>query len=102
MANSGKNKNQRRNTGVLSDHRKVGTKFIPPTRQLLPSLREVPWVDRILPELVWLTILNDRLGIHRGTEVGAQAAKLADAIFQSEIPANFAFVSSFSLLKLEQ
>lgn len=59
---------------VLSDHKKVGKRFIPPMLQLV-SFSEVKWVDWILPELLWLGLLNDRYDLARGAELALSLAR---------------------------
>jgi len=73
MAGSRKQSKQ----GVLSDHKRVGKQFIPPFVHKLPALVDVNWVDRPLPELFWLAVLNEELGLHRGIELASSIAKEA-------------------------
>ena len=54
---------------VLADHKKVGKKFIPPFVAKLGPLDEVRWVNDLVPELVWLTLLSDRHGRKRGVDL---------------------------------
>ena len=80
---------------IFSDHKRVGKTFIPPMRQYLGEQGMVSWVDRILPELIWLAVIVENLGVKRGVEISGKIAKLANAILPKEY---FAFASSFNLL----
>jgi len=84
---------------ILGDHKKVGKTLVPPMRQYLGEQGMVSWADRILPELIWLAVIIESLGVKRGVEVCARIAKLANGILSDEY---FAFVSSFDLLNTEQ
>ena len=44
---------------VLEDHKRIGKRFVRPVLQLGP-LEQAAWIDRLLPELLWICILNDR------------------------------------------
>src|SRR2546425_13087194 len=58
---------------VLSDHKRVGKTFIPPAQHLI-GFTEVPFVERLLPEVAWvgffLRVLGNRLGISTVLEFG--------------------------------
>jgi hypothetical protein len=50
---------------VLSDHQKVGRKFIPPMQQLGPW-KDANWIGTIIPELLWIGLLNHYHGFTKG------------------------------------
>jgi hypothetical protein len=62
--------------GVLSDHKRVGKRFIPPFVHALDALREVKWIDVLLPELLWLALLNHQHGLMRGAELAVAVARV--------------------------
>lgn len=95
----GNQKKKRAESRILGDHKKVGKKFIPPLREYLGEHGMVSWVDRILPELIWILAIVENLGVKRGMEVSAGVAGWANVINSSEY---FAFASSFSLLDSKQ
>ena len=84
---------------ILNNHKKVGKTLIPPMRQYLGEQGMVSWVDQILPELIWLAVIIQKLGVKRGVEIGAKIAKLANGLLSDEY---FAFISSFDLLSSDQ
>jgi hypothetical protein len=87
---------------VLSDHRKVGSRFIPPFVDKLGQMGEVKWLDGPLPELLWLALLNDRYGLRRGADVGLRLAKEASAVVASDMKVWFAPASAFGALTPDQ
>jgi hypothetical protein len=58
---------------ILSDHKRIGKKFIPPAKHLI-GFTELPYIERILPEIVWigffLKILGDGDGIKTAIQLG--------------------------------
>lgn len=81
---------------ILSDHKRVGKKFIPLLAQL--ELQDVHWIDTVIPELIWLALLNAELGIRRGAQLTATITKLASKISRKKIKPWFALVSAFESL----
>jgi hypothetical protein len=95
----GNQKKKQSESRIFSDHKKMGKTLIPPMRQFLGDSGMISWVDQILPELIWLAVIIENLGIKRGVEIGSKIAKLANEILPEEY---FAFASSFNLLDNEQ
>jgi hypothetical protein len=96
---------------VLSDHRKVGKKFVPPMMQDF-NFQLVKFASQAIPELVWLAMLNDRFGWREGARLGVEMAKLALDISievgneakgssSHKTPDLFAFSSAFGSLSDE-
>jgi hypothetical protein len=92
-------KKEKTKSRILIDHKKIGKTLVPPMRQYLGEQGMVSWEDRILPELIWLAVIIEKLGVKRGVEIGAKIAKFANGILSNEY---FAFISSFDLLSDEQ
>jgi len=59
---------------VLSDHRKIGSRMVPPWPQLFPS-EDVRWAGHIIPELLWLGLLNDYHGWQQGAALSLALAR---------------------------
>jgi hypothetical protein len=92
----------RNQSKVLSDHRRIGSRFIPPLIHKLGQPQEMSWVDTRLPELIWLALLNQRYGVMRGAEL---ALEIARAAIDSLGPAKkiwFAPMSAYANLTEEQ
>ncbi len=77
--------NERRTRRVLGDHRQFGKRFVPPFTATLGRLNEVSWLD-MLPELLWLGMLNDRCGRHGGAALSAAVGKAFVAAVGSIAP----------------
>jgi len=85
---------------VLSDHKRVGQRFIPPFVHRLGSLHEVKWIDVPLPELLWLGLLNHRHGLKRGAELAVEIGRAAaDTVSPNKVW--FGPNSAFGKLTLE-
>lgn len=68
----------------------------------LPNLQEVSYVHQLLPEIVWIGLINDSLGYRRGTELVAQLAKTVKQLHGSKISYNFALARSYTILTPEE
>lgn len=53
---------------VLQDHKKVATNFQTPLNQL--NIQEITYVNRIVPEVIWILILNNKFGFKVGVDIG--------------------------------
>src|SRR2546426_5506644 len=62
---------------VLKDHKRVGKRFLPPFLYLIGNMHETKWLDRPVPELVWITLLIGSLGLRRANQVAVDLAKAA-------------------------
>jgi len=81
MSNKKASKN-RGGTAVLSDHQKIGTRFVPPMAQL--NMKATRWVDGMMPELLWQGLLVGRYGVREGLGLALTLAKAANNSFPSE------------------
>lgn len=86
---------------VLSDHKRVGKRFIPPLLQVAP-FHDLSWVNCTLPELLWLGLLNNRYGLKRGSDLGLSLAKAAAEANVHSIGRWYAPTSAYSLLTEQQ
>lgn len=94
-----KNKGKQR---VLVDHHRVGKRFVPPFLHKLGQFGEVNWPDCILPELLWIGLLNRHLGFKEGTNLALSLAKAAVETFDELPKLWFAPTSSYGALTVEQ
>src|SRR5437867_3847985 len=85
---------------VLSDHKQAGKKFIPPAKQLIPGLTEIHYIERLLPEIVWIGFFLRQLGRTDGISV---ALKFGKACWEEKQPEfrGFPLLSSFAALAPE-
>src|ERR1700722_12511742 len=83
---------------VLQDHKKVGQRLIPPFVAKMPALGEVSYRKNILPELLWIDVLAQKVGYKRATELTVAIAHAAEPHIK-EFPC---FVSSFVDLPVDK
>lgn len=85
-----------RQDSILDDHQRIGKRFIPPFAKL--GFTEISWVEMLLPELLWLGLLNDHHGLARGAELAIAVARAAASTWTQERKKLFAASSSFIVL----
>lgn len=61
---------------VLANHKKIRKEFIPPLLQF-NNIEPISWINYILPELLWIGLLNDYYGLAEGAELSLSVAKAA-------------------------
>jgi|GEM_PF-1031407 len=61
---------------ILSDHQQLGKRFVPPLQQIGPW-KDANWIGVILPEILWIALLNDSYGWVRGAELSLALARAA-------------------------
>ncbi|MCH7497684.1 MAG: hypothetical protein IH971_07520 [Candidatus Marinimicrobia bacterium] len=70
---------------VLEDHTRIGKRFVPPILGEFASIfHEVPWVNLVLPEVIWIAELEAKLGLKRGTELACTLSTLVSDILADE------------------
>ena len=79
---------------VLADHKQIGKKFVPPLKQL-PNMRDVSYVNDLLPELIWFGLINERLGYHKGMRLFEEIIK---ALPTRKARLQYAFASEYKEL----
>jgi hypothetical protein len=95
-------KSKQSGSGVLADHKKVGKKFIPPFIATLGPIQEVLWVNDLVPELIWLELLNSEHGWHEGTDLARQLAVAAVGARGTKVKSWFALLSQYSNLDVAE
>ncbi|MEM1405639.1 MAG: hypothetical protein AAGG59_02605 [Bacteroidota bacterium] len=79
---------------VLENHTRLGKKLLPPLMNL--NLKEISYVQYVIPELIWIAILNKKYGLKKGTELGLELVRLTSTL--SLLNNNFSYISSYELL----
>lgn len=82
---------------VLEGHAQHGKRFVPPFLEYW-GLDTISWMDDILPELLWIALMNSWYGNNRGAELCVELAKAAAACATSGKGA-FAFISEYGQLE---
>lgn len=67
-----------KNTSILSEHKRIGKKFIPQFIDKLGDVfEETSWIKQGIPELFWIALLNHRYGVKTGADLTLSIAKAA-------------------------
>src|SRR4029079_3793087 len=88
---------------ILQDHRKKGQLLISPFNHLIGPINEISWIKTIIPEIVWIALVQDNVGHKEGvrvlTAVAREIRSVTGALSSTDAPARvYATVSSFSTL----
>jgi uncharacterized protein DUF5677 len=81
---------------VLADHKRVGKKFIPPMAQL--GMKEVDYIERIIPELAWIRYFIVTLGERHGIHTALKLIKEASLLETWKGHSKFSFQSAYRRL----
>lgn len=81
---------------ILQDHKKEGKRLRPPLT-LLGNSVDLSWVDNIIPDVIWITLLRDEFGDKLGTEIVNEFIKVSTK-HESSTFNNYALISSFESL----
>lgn len=94
-------KKSRDKKSVLSDHKKVGSRFIPPLLQL-SNFEFMSWVDSTLPELIWIGLLEHAHGLKQAADLVISLAQAAVEVGNHPQKRWYAPATAYSLLSVEQ
>lgn len=79
----------------------MGKLFIPPMKQI-SVVRELSYIDDMLPELVWLGLIYDRLGYIPGTRFFEKIVSVVVEVAGEAQQRNYAFLSHIGELNSDQ
>ncbi len=54
---------------ILADHKNVKSKLVAPFNEAFAPMREVSWINTIIPELLWIALIQEKYGPQRGVEI---------------------------------
>ena len=78
---------------VLNDHKKVGSKLIPPLLEVMGE-SSYSYVKNGIPEIIWISFLNKNLGHREGTQLAVNFVQVIDKLkIKDKVPY---FISWFS------
>lgn len=87
---------------VLPDHQQIRKRLIPPLMQGI-NYQEISWRKQLIPELVWLALINNRYGYMEGAELALALPKsVEEATKNHPMGAWFVTVSSYTQLSIEE
>ncbi|MCY4047262.1 MAG: hypothetical protein OXF42_04030 [Candidatus Dadabacteria bacterium] len=98
--NEQKNKGKQQRRKVLEGHKRIGKRFIPPIKQI--PMKSVSYVDDMLPELVWIGLINEKVGYIEGTRILETIFIAVNEIKKDDQQSNFSLISSFRCLSTKQ
>jgi hypothetical protein len=58
-----------RRAPILGDHKRVKSKLVTPFNSAFGQMREVSWINMMIPELLWIALVQDAWGPRRGVEI---------------------------------
>jgi hypothetical protein len=87
---------------ILSDHKQRGKILVPPFIDSMGTLQEISWVRTILPELLWIALLQNHYTSHKGVELVTSLARVARKCSLSDRPQVFCAISEYSKLTIEE
>lgn len=85
----------------LKGYVRRGKHFIPPMKQLA-GIREQSYVNDILPELIWLGLIHDRMGYKFGADVLEVVVELSKSWPRRDVLVNYATQVAYAGLSVEQ
>ena len=85
----------------LKGYKRKGKRFIPPMKQL-SAVREQSYANDMLPELIWLGLIHDRMGYHFGARILEVVVEVTKEWPKPDKPTNFALQSAYAGLTDEQ
>jgi len=81
---------------ILQDHKRQRKIFIPPFKHILGGqFQETSWIKTMLPELLWIALIQDYYGHAKGVALITSFTRLARKCSSSEEKRIFATTSSF-------
>lgn len=82
---------------VLQDHKRERKKLIPPMLQIGKFI-DVEWKKVIIPELIWIALINDKYGIKEGAEISLSLPREVHLLKNFDSTKQFFMISSFNAL----
>ncbi|WP_372020968.1 hypothetical protein [Tistrella mobilis] len=60
---------EKKRTPVLDDHRRIRSKLVTPFNDAFGPVHEVSWTNMMIPELLWIALVQEAWGPRRGVEI---------------------------------
>lgn len=89
-----------KNKNILSDHKRIGKRFIPPMIYKLGDINEVSWAKIGIPEFIWISELYINCGFDKCLEL-CEFLIVNSRDILGDTKEWFVFISNFSKLKDE-
>ncbi|WP_306591344.1 hypothetical protein [Geothrix sp. 21YS21S-4] len=85
----------------LAGHQRIGKRLVPPMMRI-KNLKSISYIDHLLPELIWIGLLNQKYGYLITSRILESLFLTIDKITNSQASGNFALISSYNRLSLPQ
>jgi len=80
---------------ILQDYKRQGKTFLPPFTHMIGPLHEISWVKTMLPELVWIAVIQECYRHSKGVSLITSLTRLARKCAPLEKIRIFTTISSF-------
>jgi hypothetical protein len=94
-------KERKKAPAPLSDHQRLGKRFIPPLMQI-GQFEDAEWAPMIVPECLWIALLHTHYGLREGAALSLALARTANDVAAPSPRMLFARASSFLSLTPDQ
>jgi hypothetical protein len=84
---------------VLADHERKGKVFLPPFLAKLEPMKPFSWIDKTLPEVLWIALLFDAVSEQRAADVCLKCARAAMKVVAPKKACSFAFMSDWEQVR---
>ncbi|CDF79520.1 hypothetical protein BN863_18080 [Formosa agariphila KMM 3901] len=83
---------------ILTDHKKVGAKLVPPLLSVMGE-SDYSYVEKGIPQIIWIALLNKKFGLKTGISISLEFVQIIDCLeIKKDVPYN---ISWFSDIKTE-
>ncbi len=86
---------------ILSDHKKVRSKLVTPWHQIFGPTNDVSWINEMIPELLWINLVEADHGNPRAIEIVTAVARIARTFVEAVPILTFAYASDFARIAPE-
>jgi hypothetical protein len=62
---------------VLSDHKRQGKQLIPPFVAKIGMPQFSSWIDKVIPEVIWIALLHRYAHVAEGNDLAVELARIA-------------------------
>lgn len=87
---------------ILHDHKRKGKTFIPPLMHSIGPFKETIWAKTMLPELLWIALIQDYYGYREGVELITSLSQIAHKCSPSVKKRVFATINSLGVLTADE
>lgn len=91
----------KKNEKILKDHKQIGKKLVPPLMHSIP-LQLSSYTEELLPEIIWMGLINEELGYRKGTDLIRKFIKSAYDSKTSDDYVNFSISSNLYKLDINE